>query len=148
VINNTLEKAIQRGVAPVRLKTLQSLIFNDLAFPFYNQVESAKMILSEQGATVIELRGKDFDLWEPYTRTQFETDIQEHYDQIENVLLETLKASSLEPDQIDAVVKTGGSSSIPMFSEMLGQIFGAENVKESNAFSSVTAGLAIRASEN
>ncbi len=148
VINNTLEKAIQRGIAPVRLKTLQSLIFNDLAFPFYNQVEQAKMTLSKQGSTVIELQGKDFDLWDLYTRAQFEADIQEYYDQIEKVLLDTVAASGLKPTQIDAVVKTGGSSSIPLFSEMLGKIFGVEKIKESNAFSSVTAGLAIRASES
>ncbi len=148
VINNTLEKAIQSDIAPVRLKTLQSLIFNDLAFPFYNQVETAKMDLSKQGATVIELGGKDFDLWELYTRAQFESDIQRYYAQIEKVLLDTVKASGLEPEQIDAVVKTGGSSSIPLFSEMLGRIFGVQKVKESNAFSSVTAGLAIRASES
>lgn len=147
VIKNTLDKAIQRGIAPVRLKTLQSLIFNDLAFPFYNQVEEAKMTLSDQGVTVIELQGKDFDLWEIYTRSQFEADIQEFYAQIEQVLLETVTASGLEPAQIDAVVKTGGSSSIPLFANMLGEIFGADKVKASNAFSSVTAGLAIRASE-
>jgi len=129
------------------LKTLQSLIFNDLAFPFYNQVETAKMALSEQGTTVIELQGKDFDLWELYTRTQFEADIQDFYEEIETVLLNTVEESGLEPAQIDAVVKTGGSSSIPLFSEMLGRIFEVEKVKESNAFSSVAAGLAIRASE-
>jgi hypothetical protein len=42
-------------------------------------------------------------------------------------------------------VKTGGSSSIPLFMGMLARIFGAEKVKESNAFSSVVAGLAIKA---
>jgi len=45
------------------------------------------------------------------------------------------------------VVKTGGSSSIPLFSEMLGRIFGAEKIKVSDLFSSVTAGLAIRAAQ-
>lgn len=148
VIKNILDKAIQQGIAPVRLKTLQSLIFNDLAFPFYNQVESAKMTLSEQGATVIELQGKDFDLWELYSRAQFEADIQIYAQQIENVLLDTVTASGLGLEHIDAVVKTGGSSSIPMFTEMLARIFGTKKLKQSNAFSSVTAGLAIRASEN
>jgi len=42
-------------------------------------------------------------------------------------------------------VKTGGSSSIPLFTGMLVRIFGEEKVKESNAFSSVVAGLAIKA---
>jgi len=142
-----LEQAIQAGVAPARLRTLQSLIFNDLAFSFYNQVEAAKMLLSSQGAAVIELKEGGIDLWELYTRLQFEQDIQEHQEAIEQVLLDTLAASGLRPGQIDAVVKTGGSSNIPAFTRMLGRIFGAQKVVASNTFSSVVAGLAIKASQ-
>lgn len=147
IVKNNLEKAIQGGVAPVRLKTLRSLIFDNLAFSFYNQVESAKIALSDQGATVIELMGKDIDIWELYTRAQFEEDIREYKDLIKGVLLDTVADSGLEPEQIDAVVKTGGSSNIPAFTRMLAQVFGAEKIKESDTFSSVTAGLAIRGSE-
>ena len=142
---NILEKAIRAGLAPVRLRALQSLIYNDLAFTFYNRVEAAKIALSSQGVALINLDDKDIDLWEIYTRTQFESDINSYLGQVEKVLLDTLSASGLEPGQIDAVVKTGGSSNIPIFSAMLAQIFGADKVKESNAFSSVVAGLAIRA---
>ena len=147
IIRNKLEKAIQAGIAPVQLKTLESLIFDDLAFSFYNQVETAKIALSEQGATTIQLQSENLDIWELYTRTQFEEDIQEYKQQIEAVLLDTLAVSGLKPDQIDAVVKTGGSSNIPTFTTMLSNIFGADKIKLSDAFSSVTAGLAIRASE-
>ena len=144
---STIPEAIQAGIAPVQLKTLESLIFDDLAFSFYNQVETAKIALSEQGATTIQLQSENLDIWELYTRTQFEEDIQEYKQQIEAVLLDTLAVSGLKPDQIDAVVKTGGSSNIPTFTTMLSNIFGADKIKLSDAFSSVTAGLAIRASE-
>jgi molecular chaperone DnaK (HSP70) len=60
-------------------------------------------------------------------------------------LLDTIAKSGLDVEQIDAVVKTGGSSNIPLFTDMLSRIFGAEKVKESNSFSSVVAGLAIKA---
>ena len=40
---NILEKAIQAGVAPVQLKALEGLIYNDLAFTFYNLVEAGKI---------------------------------------------------------------------------------------------------------
>jgi hypothetical chaperone protein len=45
------------------------------------------------------------------------------------------------------VVKTGGSSSIPVFTTMLERIFGGEKLKQSDVFSSVSAGLALRAHE-
>ena len=65
--------------------------------------------------------------------------------EVEKVLLETIARSWLEPDEIEAVVKTGGSSNIPLFTEMLAGVFGREKVKDSNAFTSVVAGLAIKA---
>jgi hypothetical chaperone protein len=140
-----LERAIQAGEAPVRLKALQAMIFNDLAFSFYNMVEATKIALSIQGVAIARMKEKDLDIWELYTRSQFEKDIQEHRQQIEKVLLDTVSTSGLDPEQIDAVVKTGGSSNIPVFSDMLGKIFGNDKVKASDVFNSVTAGLAIKA---
>ncbi|HLO13763.1 MAG TPA: Hsp70 family protein [Anaerolineales bacterium] len=142
---NILEKAIQAGIAPVQVKALQDLIYNDLAFTFYNRVEAGKIALSSDGATIISLEDKDIPLWDLYTRYQFETDIQHYLVDVEKVLLDTIAKSGLEPAEIDAVVKTGGSSNIPLFTEMLARIFGKEKVKESNAFTSVVAGLAIKA---
>ncbi|HET9910541.1 MAG TPA: Hsp70 family protein [Anaerolineales bacterium] len=142
---NILEKAIQAGTAPIQVKALQGLIYNDLAFTFYNRVEAGKIALSSDGATIISLEDKDIALWELYTRHQFETDIQHYLVDVERVLLKTIAQSGLEPAQIDAVVKTGGSSNIPLFTEMLARIFGNEKVKKSSSFTSVVAGLAIKA---
>ena len=142
---NILEKAIHAGTAPIQLKALEGLIYNDLAFTFYNRVEAGKIALSNDGATIITLEDKEIALWELYTRHQFETDISHYLTDVEKVLLDTIDKSGLEPGSIDAVVKTGGSSNIPLFTEMLTRIFGAEKVKESNAFTSVVAGLAIKA---
>ncbi len=140
-----LEKAIARSSAAPRLKALEALIFNDLAFQFYNQVESAKIELSGQGSTVIAMEGEDSHLWELLTRLQFEQDIRPFRSLIEACLLDTLARSGLELEEIDSVIRTGGSSNVPCFIAMLDSIFGAEKVKTSNIFSSVASGLAIRA---
>jgi hypothetical chaperone protein len=140
-----LERAIQAGEASVRLKALEALIFNDLAFSFYNMIEATKITLSSRGVAVASMKEIDLDIWELYTRSQFEKDIREHRQQIEQVLMDTVTASGLEPGQIDAVVKTGGSSNIPVFSLLLERIFGSDRVKASDVFNSVTAGLAIKA---
>jgi hypothetical chaperone protein len=142
---NILEKAIRAGVAPVQMKALQGLIYDDLAFTFYNRVEAGKITLSNEGATIITLEDKEIALWELYTRYQFEQDISHYLVDVEKVLLDTIARSGLEPGQIDAVVKTGGSSSIPLFTGMLARIFGSEKLRTSSAFTSVVAGLAIKA---
>jgi hypothetical chaperone protein len=108
-------------------------------------VEAGKIALSGEGATIISLEDKEISLWELYTRHQLETDIHHYLTAVEEVLLDTIARSGLEPAQIDGVVKTGGSSNIPLFTAMLARIFGKEKVKESNVFTSVVAGLAIKA---
>jgi len=141
---NILDKAIQAKVAPVRLKALEGLIYNDLAFTFYNRVEAGKIALSSEGATIISLEDKEIALWELYTRSQFESDIQHYVADVEKVLRDTIAKTGLDVEEIDAVVKTGGSSNIPLFTGMLARIFGADKVKASSSFSSVVAGLAIK----
>jgi hypothetical chaperone protein len=108
-------------------------------------VEATKITLSSHGAAVARTKEKDLDMWELYTRSQFEKDIQVYRDQIEQVLMDTVSASGMELGEIDAVVKTGGSSNIPVFSTMLVRIFGQDKVKASDFFNSVAGGLAIKA---
>jgi molecular chaperone DnaK (HSP70) len=59
---------------------------------------------------------------------------------IGSCLLETLERSGLVVDDIDAVVRTGGSAQIPRFIEMLERIFGPEKVVLSEVFSGVRPG--------
>ena len=140
-----LQQAVQNGVAPSQLKALESLIFNDLAFSFYRTVEEGKIALSSAGAAVIRLREPGIDLWELYARYQFEQDIRDYRERIQQVLIDTLAEAKREPGQVDAVVTTGGSSNIPIFRSMLATMFGETKMRSSDTFSSVTAGLGLRA---
>jgi hypothetical chaperone protein len=63
--------------------------------------------------------------------------------EIRGVVWRTLKAANIEPEQIDIVVRTGGSSLIPVFEEMLVEIFGREKIQQFETFTSIAAGLAL-----
>ena len=139
-----IDRAAARSQAPTRLKALEALIFNDLAFQFYDRVERAKIELSSQPTAAIAMRSEGIELWELLTRLRFEEDIAAYRSQIETCLLDTLARSGLKPGQIDSVIRTGGSSSIPCFIELLNQHFGPAKVKTTSTFSSVTSGLAIK----
>ena len=130
---------------PDRLRALASLLANNYAVHMVDEVESCKISLSDAPFGSIHLAGKDIDVWQPVTRTQFEALIAGYAQQIEACVLDTVQRSGLERDQIDAVVRTGGSAQIPLFVAMLGRLFGPEKVVQADVFSSVTAGLAIRA---
>lgn len=130
---------------PSRVRALESLIVNDEGVRLFDAVEQTKIDLSAANFGLIRLTGEEIEIWQPITRSQFEAIIGEEIRQIRTCLLDTIQRSGLELCQIDAVVRTGGSSQIPGFIRMLEEIFGADKVLLSEVFSGVTAGLAIRA---
>jgi hypothetical chaperone protein len=130
---------------PKQIRALQSLLVNNYAIRMFDEVERAKIALSSSFFDSIQLQGEDLDVWQPVTRSQFESLIAGETQHIEECLLDTLHRSGLSPSQIDAAVRTGGSAQIPYFIEMLGRIFGPDKVVGADAFSSVVAGLAVRA---
>ena len=140
-----LRSAQRTGSHPARVRALESLLINNHAIRLFDEVERAKIALSEACFALIFLTGEDIDVWQPLPRTQFELLIHTETRRIKTCLLDTLKCSGLEASEIDAVVRTGGSAQIPCFIELLEQIFGPEKVTLSNVFGGVTAGLAIRA---
>jgi hypothetical chaperone protein len=140
-----LELAQITGSHPSRVRALESLLVNNHAIRLIDEVERAKVSLSSDCFTLIRLEGDDIDVWQPLTRSQFEALITDAARRIEACLLDTVERSGLALDEIDVVVRTGGSAQIPCFVEMMERIFGPEKIVLSNVFSSVTAGLAIRA---
>ncbi len=130
---------------PKQIRALESLLINNYAVRLYDEVERTKIALSSAIFDTIQLKGDDIDLWQPITRSQFESIIAVDVRRIEDCLQDTLKRSGFAADDIDAVVRTGGSAQIPRFVKMLERIFEPEKVVLTDVFSGVTAGLAIRA---
>ena len=128
------------------IKKLLTLV-NNYAIRLFDEVERAKIALSSASFDVIRLSDDalGIDVWQPITRSQFESIIAVETNRIKTCLLDTLERSGLATDQIDAVVRTGGSAQIPRFVALLERLFGPDIVMLSDVFGSVTAGLAIRA---
>jgi hypothetical chaperone protein len=139
------ERAQVTGSHPARVRALESLLVNNDAIRMIDQVERAKIVLSTDHFTLIQLTGDDIDVWQPITRSQFEALIAGEVQRVEACLLDTVARSGLAAGEIDAVVRTGGSAQIPRFVDMMGRIFGPDKVVLSDVFNGVTAGLAVRA---
>jgi hypothetical chaperone protein len=133
--------------APARLYALESLIFNFYGFALFEAVEAIKRRLSTRFFDEIRFTGKDIDLWQFITRSQFENYAASEWRKIREAVLDTLERSGLAPDDIDKVVRTGGSSSIPYGLDMLGDLFTPDKLVTEDLFTGVSAGLAIRAWE-
>ena len=143
-----LQTARLTGSHPTRVRALESLLAHNYAIHLVDEVEQAKIALSTDPFALIQLSGQDLDVWQPITRSQFGGLIAGAARRIEACLVDTVERSGLHPDEIDAVVRTGGSAQIPLFVEMMERLFGPEKLVQADVFNSVTAGLAIRASLN
>ena len=76
------------------------------------------------------------------TRAEFESLIEDYLQQFEKAVLDTLEKAELNIEQIQLVIRTGGSSLIPAVKRILSNLF-PDRVIEHDPFTSVAAGLAI-----
>ena len=140
-----LEEILLTARQPRGIRNLIELAARNYGLSLYTAVEAAKRRLSDATETTIRFDGATFAIREPLTRREFEALIQPEAQEVEQMLREVVLAAGLTPGGIDAVVRTGGSSRIPVFVAMLQRLFGAEKVRDIDAFSSVTSGLAVAA---
>ena len=138
-----LQRMQAECATPARLYALESLIFNFYGFALFEAVEASKRRLSEAPFDTVRFVGTDIDIWHMLTRSQFENFAMTEWRKIRQAITETVERSGLAPEQIDAVVRTGGSSSIPFGLTMLGEMFGPDKIVEEDLFTGVTAGLAL-----
>lgn len=138
-----LREIAQSARRRYQIEALSNLVSSNYGLKMFDVVEQAKRTLSEKRGAEIRLEGPGFQVHEFVTRTEFEGIIRGEIRAIEDHLLETVRASGLRPEEIDAVIRTGGSAQIPAFYEMLCRHFGEAKVHSVDVFSSVTAGLGI-----
>lgn len=130
-----------------KVDALVQLVSSSYALKMYDLAEASKRAVSEKFVTPIQFTGPGFAVYDSLTRAEFEQLIRADVRHIAAGLDAVLAEAGLKPDQIDAVIRTGGSSQIPVFIQMLEQRFGAEKVLDIDTFSSVTSGLGLMAHE-
>ena len=125
------------------IEALISMVANNYTLHMFDVVEATKRRLSDEMAALIQLNGPAFHVTELVTRTAFEQIIRNEIQAIDTHLDETVEASGLATSEIDAVIRTGGSSNIPAFRYMLMDKYGREKVQAADIFNSVASGLGI-----
>lgn len=128
---------------PGKIRALLSLITGHYGLKMFDVAESVKRLLSSRERAEIVFAGKGFSVMDSLTRTEFERIIRHDIQAIAERLDSVIAASGLDYDEIDTVIRTGGSSQIPAFIDMLETRFGPSKVRELDVFGSVTAGLGV-----
>ncbi len=139
-LTHQTDRAAQRQV-----RALIALVRGNYGWPLFREIERAKVGLSRREREQIAFFEEAIAIHEPITRQEFDALIAARVRQAERCLDAALTAAGLDAHQIDAVLRTGGSSGIPRFQRLLTEKFGAEKLQFQDAFTSVATGLALSA---
>jgi hypothetical chaperone protein len=131
-----------------RLDLLEKILYGGHAYAFYRSIEDAKMELSTATEATVELhRPGGVDLSIPMQRSEFEALIAPDLGVIADTIRTALGRADVKPGDVNLVVRTGGSSSIPAFVRMLEGIFHADRVQARDPFTTVVHGLGTYAQQ-
>lgn len=136
------------GSDPEAIKRLEALVRLNLGFQLFQELEQAKIRLSFTDTTQIVMPLNGTEIRETVTRNQFERLIRPEIELVAQSLDAVLGKAGLRANQVQAVVRTGGSAEIPAFIRLLGEKFGQESLRPLNPFETIVGGLAIRAARS
>lgn len=139
----TLRRIEQSSRQPLKIRAFKTLITGQYGLKIYDIAEQAKRRLSNKLSARLSIKSDELFIVDKITRSEFESLIRSDVRAIETRLDELLQSADMQPDDIDAVIRTGGSSQIPLFVDMLEQRFGGDKVSDIDAFASVTSGLGV-----
>ncbi len=138
---------LQRAGHQSEMRALETLISNNIGFKLFKEIERVKKQLSTTTSAQLHFEFEDVHIQETITRRRFDRMIAGDVARIDSSIHNLLAAANLEPAAIDIVLRTGGSSQIPAFSNLLGRIFGDNKIKAIDPLISVTGGFAVVAHE-
>lgn len=144
-VKGFLENVARETTAKRQVRALLALIRGNHGWPLFREIERAKIGLSTRDEEAIDFFAEAIAIHEPLTRKQFDALVGPRVRQAERCIDEALAAAGLRAEQVDAVLRTGGSSTIPRFQRLLAEKFGAEKLRFQDAFVSVATGLALSA---
>jgi len=127
------------------IRNLHTLIIDNLGFMLFRQIEAAKIQLSKNEHARIDFNEHEIVIHEEVTQQQFADMTTDLRGKIRGCALETMSRASVSPQQIDAVLITGGSSLIPSVRNVFVELFGQEKLLPVDAFTSVAYGLGLTA---
>jgi len=142
--NKYTASVMQRMVLPdegaIKFKRLYDLIKQNYSYQVFEAIKAFKAELSESDSAVLDI--PEIDIEVRLERWEFELMITDRLFELERAVSLILDKAGLEADDIDLVLRTGGSSLIPAVKDILENQFPGK-VVEHDPFTSVAAGLAI-----
>ena len=124
-----------------KLRGLIEFLDRNLAFELFNEIDEAKISLSDAESATIAYAVPPFVRFsEEIERPWFESLIAPRVEAARRLVESALAAAGLAADDVGRVVRVGGSSRMPAFTRMLEGLFPGR-VEEGAVFTSIASGL-------
>jgi hypothetical chaperone protein len=125
---------------------LVTLVEDQQVYSVLRSVEAAKIRLSSTEKTHIEHDYENIQIDEPISTKEFEAIIRPRLKSIQSCMDDCLRSAQVSPEDIDVVLKVGGSSNNLFVDEMLRRTFPGQ-IRGTDVFTSVVSGLAVAADD-
>lgn len=145
-MSKTLQEYKSRDASGVA--ALKTLVTRNVGFKLFRTIEQTKKILSSSDLTQLDFDFENISIHELTGREIFEGMIYREIERVEQGVLQTLEIAQIKPEKFDIVLRTGGTSAVPIFTALLGRIFDNSKLAEMDLFTSVVGGLAVVACED
>ncbi len=128
---------------PQTMYALETLVTQNVGFKLFRQIERAKKTLTNSLLARLDFAHDHIDIRERLLRRNFTLLIEAEVDIVAQEIRHVLADAGLHPADVDVVLRTGGSSLVPAFIEMLNDLFGDAPLRDMDPLTSVVGGMAI-----
>ena len=133
--------------SPAEMRALETLVTQNVGFKLFQEIEKTKKALTPDLMARLKYQYEAIDIDEHIARRDFEEMIAPEIAAVARSVRAILKDARMNPDQVDVVLRTGGTSLVPAYAGLLQDIFGRDKVREMAPLTSVGGGMAIVAHE-
>lgn len=136
-----VQKCALQAADQKKLDRLFILIEDQQIFPFFEEIESTKKMLSTNEQTKFKFNYPDLETFEEFTQSELNLWAAPILSQISSALDRALESAGLKSSNIESVFLTGGTAYVPAIQKIFSDRFGTEKIESKNFFHSILSGL-------
>jgi hypothetical chaperone protein len=125
-----------------QFKNLITLIENNLGYSVFQSIEKTKITLTTEDTSTFSYRKMDISIDEEIPLTDYEQIIAKDVNRISNYLDDFLSQNHIQPENIDSLFLTGGTSMVGSIQKLFKNRFPHTRLISADNFQSVAKGLA------
>jgi hypothetical chaperone protein len=125
-----------------QFKNLITLIENNLGYSVFQSIEKTKITLTNANTAMFKYHNMDINIDEEISLPDYEQIIKKDVNRIANYLDEFMLQNGIDPQNIDSIFLTGGTSMVSSIQKLFKNRFPHVNLNSGDNFKSVAKGLA------